>query len=419
MRQVFLFVLMLMIPPLVSSQSIYQRAIAAYQAGDTTTMLALSEQALAEQPASPLYAYLAAVALAANDRNAEAIAKLQTVAERGISLGAAREPGFSEMATLPAFKAVIARFEQLNQPYGQVQVIARHHVGDFVPEGLAILSDGTVLLGSVRHQRIDRIPPDGEIEVWIESGTGGLRSAFGMRADEASNKLWVASSAMAEAADIDTADIGKAGVLLFDLANGEPLARYDAPGAPARVLGDLVIQAPMVYATDSLTGEVLALDTTNGRWTTLVPSGSLISPQGLALSPNGHYLLVADYRTGFHRVNLETHERVQLVEPAAVSAHGIDGLYWYGERTLLATRNGFRPNGALQFELSDNYLKIESVRLLAGALELFDDPTLGQVVGDQFVFIANSHWPQFDAEKNLPPAETLSPPLIVSVPIVE
>jgi len=36
------------------------------------------------------------------------------------------------------------------------------------------------------------------------------------------------------------------------------------------------------------------------------------------------------------------------------------------------------------------------------------EPTLGVVVGDEFFFVANSHWNRFDAEANLP-AELTGP----------
>ena len=35
-------------------------------------------------------------------------------------------------------------------------------------------------------------------------------------------------------------------------------------------------------------------------------------------------------------------------------------------------------------------------------LEHFDEPNLGTVVGDEFYFIANSHWNRFDRDGNLP-----------------
>ena len=43
----------------------------------------------------------------------------------------------------------------------------------------------------------------------------------------------------------------------------------------------------------------------------------------------------------------------------------------------------------------------------------FDEPTLGVVRGDDFYFVANSHWNRFDAENRLP--DGLSGPIILKV----
>ena len=39
---------------------------------------------------------------------------------------------------------------------------------------------------------------------------------------------------------------------------------------------------------------------------------------------------------------------------------------------------------------------------LAANLPEFDEPTLGTIVGDDFYFVANSHWNRFDANNELP-----------------
>jgi hypothetical protein len=68
------------------------------------------------------------------------------------------------------------------------------------------------------------------------------------------------------------------------------------------------------------------------------------------------------------------------------------------------------------FSLSDNGLSITGSRTLARNLPEFDEPTLGTVVGDDFYFIANSHWNRFDRNNNLP--DGLSNPLILKVPLL-
>ena len=54
-------------------------------------------------------------------------------------------------------------------------------------------------------------------------------------------------------------------------------------------------------------------------------------------------------------------------------------------------------------------------RIVAMNLPGFDEPNLGQVVGDDFYFIANSHWNRFDADGNLPP--DLDGPVVLRIDV--
>jgi len=63
--------------------------------------------------------------------------------------------------------------------------------------------------------------------------------------------------------------------------------------------------------------------------------------------------------------------------------------------------------------LSADGTAIESAEILAMNLPQFDEPTLGALVGDDFYFVANSHWNRFDADNNLP--EDLSGPIVLKI----
>ena len=64
-------------------------------------------------------------------------------------------------------------------------------------------------------------------------------------------------------------------------------------------------------------------------------------------------------------------------------------------------------------DFADDGRAIESSRILAMNHEHFDEPNLGQVVGDSFFFIANSHWNRFDRDGKLP--DGLDGPIILRV----
>jgi hypothetical protein len=63
--------------------------------------------------------------------------------------------------------------------------------------------------------------------------------------------------------------------------------------------------------------------------------------------------------------------------------------------------------------LSEDGLTINDAEILAMNLPEFDEPTLGALVGDDFYFVANSHWNRFDADNNLP--DDLTGPIVLKI----
>ena len=138
---------------------------------------------------------------------------------------------------------------------------------------------------------------------------------------------------------------------------------------------------------------------------TVNPSTNLRGIEGV-LNPGEFGTYGAGYNTFFGAVP----------GPDDTSLYGIDGLYRYGN-SLIAIQNGIRPNRVVQLYLSDDGRSVERSRILAMNLEHFDEPNLGQVVGDEFFFIANSHWNRFDRDGNLP--DDLEGPVVLKVKLGE
>ena len=179
-----------------------------------------------------------------------------------------------------------------------------------------------------------------------------------------------------------------------------------------QVLGDLVIAGSNIYTTDSLTGAVYCFDTITGDFDTLLEPGRLGSPQGLVLDVSGEFLYIADYIGGLYQMGLADGSLRKVSVPVTVSDYGIDGLYRRGNE-LIAIQNGIRPHRVAAFTLSDDVLSVVDHLVLAANLEVFDEPTLGAMQGDDFYFVANSHWNRFDRENKLP--DGLSGPIILKL----
>lgn len=96
------------------------------------------------------------------------------------------------------------------------------------PEGIALASDGTAFVGSIREGEIYRHAPGAAAaEPFIAPGSNGLVSAIGLFLDEEAGTLWVCSSDPG----VGKLTGGAAPALLaFDAESGAARGRYELPG---------------------------------------------------------------------------------------------------------------------------------------------------------------------------------------------
>jgi sugar lactone lactonase YvrE len=394
----------------------YRDAVAAYQAGDAAAFVAAARSAREARPDSPAAAYLLSAALATAGQGSESRELLGGLADQGLHFTPGEEPAFASLELAQNAPGLLQRLQDNGQPVGEASVTLTLDEGRFVPEGLAWdAKRQRFLLGSVHQRRVVSIDADGHVTDFIAPGQDGLLSVFGMQVDARGDSLWLATSGLRESGDIPDEWRGRAGILQFDLADGELIqSHWLSPDGREHVLGDLqLLPEGGVLTTDSLTGEVLRLEPSTGRFETVVPAGRLVSPQGIALAEDGFSAWVADYRGGIFHLDLAD-GRLQKIAEGGTTHHGIDGLYRHGQ-WLIAIQNGQRPHRVVALKLQSGGLGVEGFEVLAAALQDFDDPNLGAIVDGRFHFNANSHWPQFDRDGGLP--DGLSGPIVMSVPL--
>jgi len=381
--------------------------VAAYQAQDFERMVAAADRSLTARPGYPGALFNLALAQALNEDAAASLATLQILLDKGIDFGADEMPQFAALRDLPGWAAYTTGIEALYEPIGSADVMLQLDDGRFVPEGIAIDADGGVYLGSIIRGALYRGAD-------VLSDRQGHWSVFGMRFHD-DGSLWFASAAVAEQDGVAD-DLGRTGLFRVDVESGKITRSAELPPHDGeQLLGDLVVKGNTVFSTDSLGGAVYRYDIDAGEFSTVLERGDLGSPQGLVLDAAGENLYVADYIGGLYRVSLKDGSSTRLVLPESVVDYGIDGLYRY-KNELIAIQNGIRPHRVTAFRLSADGLAIEGARTLASNLASFDEPTLGTVRGDDFYFVANSHWNRFDAEHQLP--DGLSGPIILKLSLL-
>jgi sugar lactone lactonase YvrE len=388
-------------------RAIHGRMVAAWQQEDMPALTVAIHDGLAVRPDYPPLLYNLAIAEDRLRRPAAALDILERLADMGLSFPADTQD-FPALVAEPRFAPVAARLTANGQPSGTAEpfVVATGET-EFLPEGIAIdPASGALFLGSVRQGRILRHDAAHGWSVFAADDPQHLWGVFGMAV--AGDLLWVATSAVEEAASAPREARGLAAINAYRLADGTRIVHCPAAG-PA-VFGALLPDAGGVWISDSA-GGVLWLDPASCRFKELVPPGAMVSPQGLASAGDAH-LLVADYRGGLYRVSKADGTLQRVAVPRDVTVYGIDGLDRAGE-WLLAVQNGITPHRVIALRLAPDGTRITAAKVLAAALPEFDEPTLGVVYGERFLFVANSGWPHYAAGATSTPQT----PLVMSVPL--
>jgi hypothetical protein len=386
--------------------------VTAYQAENYSAMRTAASKALEARPGYPGALFNRALAEVLDGDSETSLETLNGLVRLAVDFGVADIPEFEPLKVLPGWPAYVQAVEQLYVPQGAAEVAYTHDAGDFVPEGIALGRSGELYLGSIRHGRIVRI---GDEAVVLSTATG-YWSVFGMRLDEQGG-LWFTSAAIPEYGGGDE-DAGRTGLFRLNLANNEIDVRALLPaGDEPKVLGDLVfIDDNTVIASESLTGALYRYSISGNTFVEIIGPGRFQSLQGLVLDRSAAYLYIADWVGGLFRINLADSKVERVTADNSVSLFGIDGLYRYGNE-LIAIQNGIRPHRVTGLTLSEDGLSITANRVLARNLPEFDEPTLGAIVGDDFYFVANSHWNRFDRDGNLP--DGLTGPIILKIKLQE
>jgi sugar lactone lactonase YvrE len=119
-----------------------------------------------------------------------------------------------------------------------------------VTESLTSTADGSVIVGSVAGRTIFRAKPGADrAEAWIQPGTDGLGSVFGVFADDKSNTLYACSGSFGPpqggAAPVPST------LHAFDLKTGAPKGKYPLPVEGGSCNDIAVGPDGSAYATDT------------------------------------------------------------------------------------------------------------------------------------------------------------------------
>lgn len=384
--------------------------------GDQATSADIARMAADFPHGGSLQLRVAQAALGAGDEEAARTALRRfgdmggVLSERGLE---AVVPAFSDADLAQLRSRMVANAA----PIARSRRIGRAPSGMGLVEGIVYLpTGGNIVVSSVTRRmiyirRADRWEPYVAGPMRYSATGAEAGSLMGMAFDPDRGWLWVASSSVEQTPDPASAFSG-----LIGIAPGRNEVLWlpvEEGGQP----GDVAIGPDgAVYLSDGASGAIYVRAIGDVELERLVAPGRLRSPQGMAVSPDGSALIVADYGYGLARLDLETGALDQLAYDGPEMLDGVDALLRHGD-SLIAIRNGVAPHAILSIAIDPAGRQVRSVGILERANPEWGEPTLGTIHGDTLFYIADARWRDFAAGGALDEGASPRPTTIRALPL--
>jgi hypothetical protein len=337
------------------------------------------------------------------NRDDEALAIARDVADRGLALELPPHQAFTRMKAMEDYAPIATKMAENVRPIGEETIVSEIAEDTLLPEAISRRAKRT-LIGSVRRG-----------EIWDASaGFTRVATLDGGVFDLEQNKKSIFAAINNQLAFERRGDRPAfAAIAVLDARTGAQRLRIEI-GADALV-GDIEIDADgLIYASDSLKPRVFVVAGEDAAARVLASDERWANPQGIALDRKRDRLYLADYLTGLFAIDLATGAVAQVGNPSNAHLGGIDGLYSH-HGDLIGVQNGTTPQRVVRIRLDKAGNVAMGLDVLAQALETWNEPTHGAVVGGEFHYIATSNWPAYDDEGKLREGATLEPLRIMSV----
>ena len=385
------------------------------QEKDTAAYFYLAEQAYTLAPFNLEFTINYARACVVVGRQIRATNLLQSVADIGFDFSLDTDTSFAPLWKQSKFKQIVAKGRESSKLTASNYAFSLKEK-DLVPEGITYdPRQQKYYVSSVYKRKIVGINLDGTSFDFTGEAQDGLYSTLGMKVDAARNQLWVMGVMNSpKPRMVSASDMGKAAVFQYDLETKKLLKKYVLKDTLKHLFNDLVIVNGSVYLTDSENGAIYRIDIESGSFTPFYKWEWMFYPNGITVSQDQQYLFVAHW-AGISRIALADTQMIMLQNKPNTTLTGIDGLYSY-ENKLIAVQNGAGPQSRIMlFELNKTMDAVAKSTLLESQNPLYNVPTTGVIVDDEFFFIANSQLQNFDAQGNIFPPEKMQPTYILKL----
>ena len=360
----------------------------AVQAKDYARLRATLEELKPLLPGNPRIAYNLAASEAMLGNREAAIATLRDWSAMGLVYDVGADDDFVSLRGTPEFQKILDRVAQSKSPIRHADAAFPITARDILPEDIAYdPKTRRFFISSVRKGIILTVGSAGDSREFARSEWPILA----LRIDPGRRLLWATTGYVPHGESVKESDKDKTALLAFDLGSGAQKQRIPSP-LPG-LLGDMTIgRCGDLYISEGIHGAVLRLKAGATALERLDTEGDFPSPQTPALSADEKTLYVPDYVRGIAAMQLDT-RHVEWLQPApGIALSGIDGLYVHNN-SFVAVQNGTTPPRLIRFSLD-----LRRQEVLEANTAGLGEPTHGTFDGDDFYFLANSGWNEYDQD---------------------
>lgn len=265
---------------------------------------------------------------------------------------------------------------------------------ELIPEGIAYDPRARIFfVGSTYKRKIVSVDERGVVRDFTGEAQDGLLGALGMKVDARRRLLWVISSnagGTMPGKGLGRDCLGCSAVFKYDLRTGRLIKKYELSNKPSvHFLNDLTINSRGdAFITDTVTGDIYLISRKRDELELFVSLGQQAYPNGIDVSDDGKHLFVAA-NGGIRVVNSHDKTSRILKLPDGVSPVVIDGLYFY-KGGLIAIQPFADQRKVVRYSLDERANAVTTVEVIEPEHTLFNQPTTGVIVGQDFYYIANS-----------------------------
>lgn len=385
------------------------------QEKDTAGYFYLAEQAYTLAPFNLEFTVNYARACVTVGRQIRATNLLQGVADMGFDYDVENDTTFKPLWPQSKFKQIVAKAKTSSKLTASNYAFSLKEK-DLIPEGMTYdPRQQKFYVSSIYKRKIVGINMDGTSFDFVGEAQDGLYSTLGMKVDAARNHLWVMGVMNTPKAKImNESDYGKSAVFQYDLETRRLIKKYVLNDTLKHLFNDLAMVNGSLYITDSENGTIYQIDKEAQTFTPFFHWDWMFYPNGIVATPDKKYLFVAHW-AGISRISIADTQMVMLQNKPNTTLTGVDGLYLY-ENSLIAVQNGAGPQSRIvKFELNKAMDAVTKTTVLESQNPLYNVPTTGTIVDDEFFFIANSQLQNFDAQGNIFPPEKMQPTYILKL----